>query len=157
MYTELVSKLTARGLIWDSVTTLYRGDFRYDWTQRVWNSLTWSMLNLRYCCLARWTVCGGRCSDTIVVNLFGLWRRYATLQNLIPSFPLIALCPRPALHPCAIQGKEVLYVAPGSQYSQFHLLMCTLLCMSISSRSTLESILGFTPLLTAHVHSRIGQ
>ena len=32
-----------------------------------------------------------------------LWLRYATLQNLIPSFPWIA--PH-ALHPGAIQGKE---------------------------------------------------
>ena len=33
----------------------------------------------------------------------GLWLRYATLQNLIPSFPWIV--PH-ALHPGAIQGKE---------------------------------------------------
>ena len=33
----------------------------------------------------------------------GLWLRYATLQNLIPSFPWIA---SPALQPNAIQGKE---------------------------------------------------
>ena len=32
-----------------------------------------------------------------------LWLRYATLQNLIASFPWIALH---ALHPGAIQGKE---------------------------------------------------
>ena len=50
----------------------------------------------------------------------------------------------------------MLYVAPGSQSSQFHLLLCTLLCMSISSSGTSESLLSFTPLLTAHVHSRIG-
>ena len=36
-------------------------------------------------------------------GLEGLWLRYATLQNLIPSFPWIA--PH-ALHPGAIQGKE---------------------------------------------------
>ena len=49
----------------------------------------------------------------------------------------------------------MLYVAPGSQSSQFHLLLCTLLCMSISSRSTLESLLSLTPII-APVHSRIG-
>ena len=34
----------------------------------------------------------------------GLWLRYATPQNLMPSFPWIA--PPHALHPGAIQGKE---------------------------------------------------
>ena len=47
----------------------------------------------------------------LALRASGLWLRYATLQNLIPSFPWIAP-PRPppcaphALHPCAIQGKE---------------------------------------------------
>ena len=49
----------------------------------------------------------------------------------------------------------MLYVAPGSQSSQFHLLLCTLLCMSISSSGTSESLLSLTPII-APVHSRIG-
>ena len=39
----------------------------------------------------------------LALRASGLWLRYATLQNLIPSFPWIA--PH-ALHPGAIQGKE---------------------------------------------------
>ena len=39
----------------------------------------------------------------LALRASGLWLRYATLQNLIPSFPWIA--PR-ALHPGAIQRKE---------------------------------------------------
>ena len=52
--------------------------------------------------------------------------------------------------------REMSYVAPGSRSSQFHLLLCTLLCMSISRSATSESLLSLTPLLTAHVHSHIG-
>ena len=41
----------------------------------------------------------------------GLWLRYATLQNLIPSFPWIA--PH-ALHSGAIQGKEGIKLPSGN-------------------------------------------
>ena len=37
-------------------------------------------------------------------GLEGLWLRYATLQNLIPSLPWIV--PPHAIHPGTIQGKE---------------------------------------------------
>ena len=39
----------------------------------------------------------------LALRASGLWLRYATLQNLIPSFPWIV---PPALHPGTIQGKE---------------------------------------------------
>ena len=42
-------------------------------------------------------------SMCLALRASGLWLRYTTLQNVIPSFPWIA--PH-ALHPGAIQGKE---------------------------------------------------
>ena len=54
----------------------------------------------------------------LAIRASGLWLRYATLQNLIPSFPWIA---PPALHPGAIQGKE------GIKFCHLATLVCSAL------------------------------
>ena len=63
----------------------------------------------------------------LALGLEGLWLRYATLQNLIPSFPWIA--PH-ALHPGAIQGKE------GTKFCHLATLLGLPLSTSHGNRGT---------------------
>ena len=57
----------------------------------------------KHCMVARWLWPNFVIEGFWPFGLEGLWLRYATLQNLVPSFPWIAL---PSPNPDAIQGKE---------------------------------------------------